>query len=108
MKRLNAITLIAIAVLIGSITSTAWAEGKVDEGQRLAQRWCTSCHVIVKYDDETKFAVAPRFTALTSYTEERLRSRLMMRHALMPQFPHLTLQNVADISAYLQSLGKGK
>jgi cytochrome c1 len=58
----------------------------------------------VSHDLETKFEIAPRFEELTRKSEEQLRARLMMRHVMMPQFPKLTLQNVADISAYMKSL----
>lgn len=104
MKRMIGTTLAAMVLVAGGMTSGAQAEGKAEEGQRLAQENCTPCHVIVTNDVETKFEIAPRFEELTKKTEEQLRARLMMRHVMMPQFPTLTLQNVADISAYMKSL----
>lgn len=108
MKGFAAATMIATAVLMGSALTPAQAEGKAEAGKDLARKNCTPCHVIVTDDVDTKFEIAPRFEELTKKTEEQLRARLMMRHVMMPQFPTLTLQNVADISAYLKSLGGKK
>lgn len=104
MKGIAIATFSSVLLLMTVAGSTAYAEGKADEGRRLAQKNCTPCHVIVTDDVETKFEIAPRFEELTKKTEEQLRARLMMRHVMMPQFPTLTLQNVADISAYMKSL----
>lgn len=105
MKMFLAIPLIATALLAGA---PVLAEGSAESGKKLAQKNCTPCHVIVTDDVNTMFEIAPRFEELTRKTEEQLRARLMMRHVMMPQFPTLTLQNVADISAYLKSLAGGK
>ena len=104
MKGLTIVTIITAALFLGGTLSSVQAEGKAENGKILAQKNCTPCHVIATDDVETKFEIAPRFEELTRKTEEQLRSRLMMRHVMMPQFPQLTLQNVADISAYLKSL----
>lgn len=104
MKGITVAALTAIVLLAEGGISAVYAEGKAEDGLRLAQKNCTPCHVIVSGDTETMFEIAPRFEELTRKTEEQLRARLMMRHVMMPQFPDLTLQNVADISAYLKSL----
>lgn len=104
MKLVLAITMMMFSLVGGVATPSAHAEGKAEAGFQLAQKNCTPCHVIVSDDTETMFEIAPRFEELTKKTEEQLRARLMMRHVMMPQFPTLTLQNVADISAYLKSL----
>ena len=104
MRRVTITVLTAAALAAGGILSGAQAQGNAEEGKKLAQKNCTPCHVIVSDDVETKYEIAPRFEELTKKTEEQLRARLMMRHVMMPQFPALTLQNVADISAYLKSL----
>ena len=104
MKIIAVATVSSVILLMAGAVSSAHAEGKAEEGKRLAQKNCTPCHVIVTNDVETKFEIAPRFEELTKKTEEQLRARLMMRHVMMPQFPTLTLQNVADISAYMKSL----
>lgn len=104
MKIIAVATVSSVILLMAGAVSSAHAEGNAEEGKRLAQKNCTPCHVIVTNDVETKFEIAPRFEELTKKTEEQLRARLMMRHVMMPQFPTLTLQNVADISAYMKSL----
>ena len=108
MKGFTAATMVATALLLAGAFTPAQAAGKAEAGKLLAQKNCTPCHVIVTDDVETKFVIAPRFEELTKQTEEQLRARLMMRHVMMPQFPTLTLQNVADISAYLKSLAGKK
>lgn len=108
MKGITVATLTTLTLLIGGVMSFAQAEGSADEGKQLAKKNCTPCHVIILDDLETKFEIAPRFEELTRKSEEELRSRLMMRHVMMPQFPELTLGNVADISAYLKSLSQKK
>ena len=108
MKGITIAALMTAAMLTGGQPSFAQVEGSADEGKRLAQQKCTPCHVIIPDDFETKFEIAPRFEELTRKTQEELRSRLMMRHVMMPQFPELTLGDVADISAYLKSLAQKK
>ena len=108
MREFWAIPIIAMALLVGSALTPVQAEGKAENGKKLALKNCTPCHVIVTDDLDTMYVIAPRFEELTRKSEEQLRARLMMRHVMMPQFPTLTLQNVADISAYLKSLAKVK
>ena len=108
MIRTTMVMLTYAALISGGMMSAAQAEGSADAGRKLAQQNCTPCHVIVTQDVQTKFEIAPRFEELTRKSEAQLRSRLMMRHVMMPQFPELTLQNVADISAYMKSLSGTK
>lgn len=88
----------------------ALAAGDASEGRRLAQQWCTSCHVV---SDKTPGAdAAPTFAALAAdpaKTETYLRNWIEAPHPVMPNF-NLTRQAAEDLAAYIRSLNptKGK
>jgi mono/diheme cytochrome c family protein len=107
---------IAVAIVAGAIAAPATAEeaGNPAEGQRLALKVCSFCHVV---SSEQQFAPtlrnpAPGFGAIANKpgtTAESLRRFLVATHATiaepanMPN-PRLTDQQVIDIVSYILSL----
>ncbi len=82
------------------------AAGDAAAGHALAQRWCTSCHVV---DSATAGSdAAPAFSAIVNRakrTPGTLRAWLAAPHPPMPNLS-LSRREVDDIVAYLDSLRK--
>ncbi len=95
--------LIALALTALPVTSS-FAAGDAVEGQRIAQQWCTSCHVVgsnMRGGD-----VAPPFIALANNpakTETYLKAWITNPHPPMPNF-NLSRRTVEDLTAYILSL----
>jgi mono/diheme cytochrome c family protein len=85
----------------------ASAAGDAAEGEKIAERWCASCHVV-----EGKAMAsdkAPAFAALAAdpaKSEAYLKGWISNPHPPMPNF-NLTRQTVDDLAAYIRSLGEG-
>lgn len=93
------------AALLCLVALPALAEGDAREGRRLAQQWCTSCHVVginTRGPD-----TAPPFAALASdplRTETYLKTWIANPHPPMPNF-NLGRGEIDDLVAYIRSLG---
>ncbi|MDH3242081.1 MAG: cytochrome c [Alphaproteobacteria bacterium] len=86
----------------------ASAAGDAAEGERVANRWCVSCHVVG--DKPMASDKAPAFAALAAdpaKSEGYLKGWISNPHPPMPNF-NLTRQTVDDLVAYIRSLGEGK
>lgn len=86
----------------------ASAAGDADQGERIAQRWCSSCHVIGRKAMASD--KAPAFAALAAdadKSEGYLRAWISNPHPPMPNF-NLTRQTIDDLVAYIRSLSEGK
>lgn len=103
-------TVRSLAVLAAALTvaaAPALAQGDPREGRRIAERWCTSCHIIgvnTRGPD-----AAPPFVALASdpnKTEDYLKTWISNPHPPMPNF-NLSRRDVDDLVAYIRSLGAG-
>jgi|SRR5665213_704580 len=95
---------IAFAALI--VLFTGASEGKaadVDAGGRLAQRWCTACHVIGNGNHGQDAAPALPPAAPRERSQEWLRAWLTNPHPPMPDL-HLSRMEIEDLVAYLASL----
>lgn len=85
----------------------AWGAGDAAEGERIATRWCSSCHTVVP--DRKSSDKAPSFVALAadpSKTEDYLKGWISNPHPPMPNF-NLSRQTIEDLVAYIRSLGEG-
>ncbi len=98
---------LAMAVLIGSMPqATAEELGDTDAGHRLAQTWCSNCHVIDREQQRGSSTGAPTFTAIaatTATTRMGLRAFLQTPHDRMPDL-HLSRNETDDLIAYILSL----
>jgi mono/diheme cytochrome c family protein len=78
-----------------------------DNGKRLAQRWCASCHVVAP-DQTTANADAPPFATIAktpTFNAEKLVFFLLEPHPKMPSMA-LTRNEANDIAAYIGTLAK--
>lgn len=94
----------AISVLFAAIGfGPAWAGSS--EGAQLAQRWCSSCHLV---SDRQQGAVPQgppsfRMIAKGGMTDSALRAFLSHPHGAMPDLV-LTRAEMDDLIAYIRSL----
>ena len=99
--------ILRIAIFMLSIVLSApgaWAAGDAQAGLQLAQRWCTSCHVVDAAGHGTD--AAPPFSAIAVKRHKNqswLRAWLSSPHPRMPDV-HLSNQEISDVVAYLNSL----
>ncbi len=94
-----------LAVLIGlSPVSAVKAAGDPQSGRQLAERWCTSCHVVAGTgrgsDTVPPFA---EIAARKPFDKGMLTAWLTQPHPPMPN-PDLSRREIDDIVAYLDSL----
>ena len=78
-----------------------------DNGKRLAQRWCASCHVVAP-DQKTANADAPPFATIAKtagFSADKLAFFLLEPHPKMPSMA-LTRNEANDIAAYIGTLAK--
>jgi mono/diheme cytochrome c family protein len=80
--------------------------GDVTVGQGLAERWCSSCHIVSPTQERGSANGAPTFAAiarLPSTTAMSLRVFLQTPHARMPDL-HLSRDEIDDLAAFILSL----
>jgi mono/diheme cytochrome c family protein len=90
----------------GLIGPTALA-ADADNGKRLAERWCASCHVVAP-DQKTANTDAPPFETIAKTSEfnaGKLAFFLLEPHPKMPNMA-LTRNEANDIAAYIGRLAK--
>jgi mono/diheme cytochrome c family protein len=85
------------------VAGMAWpARADADNGERLAQRWCASCHVVGS--QQTRAASdAPPFSAIAArenYSGALIALYLLNPHPRMPDM-NLTRAEAADLAAYI-------
>jgi mono/diheme cytochrome c family protein len=91
--------LVAAAIVC---TSQAAFAADADNGSRLAQRWCASCHIISS-GQRTGTDIAPSFASIAQkpgFTAEGLAFFLLEPH---PKMPTLSLMRAEaqDLAAYI-------
>ena len=91
----------AFRIVLGPLALAADA----DNGKTLANRWCSSCHVV---DHEQKLATdqAPPFAALArapAFDANKLAFLLLKPHPNMPTLS-LSRSEIADIAEYIATL----
>jgi len=100
------IVLIAAALLVGPIASWNRVAAQETAGRRLAETWCSNCHVVSAEQHRGASTGAPTFTAIAdmkSTTPMGLRVFLQTPHSAMPDL-HLTRNETDDLIAYIMSL----
>jgi mono/diheme cytochrome c family protein len=93
------------ALAVAVMASGAALAADAANGERIAARWCNSCHVATG-GQTTGQDVAPPFTRIArdvTLTPERVRDALAGRHPRMPDLS-LTREEMADLSAYIFTL----
>ena len=101
MVRLHSQSLILAAIL--AVTPAFAADP--DNGERLAQRWCTACHVVAS-DQRGPTGEAPPFRTIAAkpdFDAARLAFFLMDPHPKMPNM-QLSRSEAGDLAAYIATL----
>jgi mono/diheme cytochrome c family protein len=81
------------------------AAADADHGLVIAKRWCAECHVVAECQPRAKTDVLPFATIATLKTTKELTIFLADPHPKMPDMA-LTRQEIADIIAYMKTLGQ--
>ena len=100
------VALTAVAILAASSFPLAQEIGDVVAGKRLAETWCSSCHVVAPSAQAGASTGVPTFTAVASMpstTPIALRVYLQTPHARMPDL-HLSRDETDNLIAYILSL----
>jgi mono/diheme cytochrome c family protein len=80
--------------------------GDAVTGRKLAETWCSSCHLVGETHGVVVSNGAPTFAAIAadkSITVLSLRAFLQTPHARMPDL-HLSREEVDDLASYILSL----
>jgi mono/diheme cytochrome c family protein len=96
----------AFLVLLAPLSTAAQHVPNPAAGRKLAENWCSSCHVVGPSQDRGTSTGAPAFAAvadMSSTTAMSLRVFLVTPHWRMPDL-HLTRDEIDDITAYILSL----
>ena len=96
----------AAFVLSGLLSTAPALAADPDSGRALAQRWCSSCHMVEPTQAAASAIGVPTFAGVArmpSTTESSLRVFLQTPHDRMPDL-HLSNQEMADVIAYILSL----
>jgi mono/diheme cytochrome c family protein len=94
------LTLITLVIVCAQPAVAADA----DHGLVIAKRWCAECHVVVESQPRAKADVPPFASIATRRTAKELTNFLADPHPKMPDMA-LTRQEIADIIAYMKTLG---
>jgi mono/diheme cytochrome c family protein len=95
-----------VAFAASLVASSALA-ADADNGERLAQRWCSSCHVVAA-NQQAANADAPPFGTIAKtfrFSAEKLSFFLLDPHPKMPNMA-LTRNEANDLAAYIGRLAK--
>jgi mono/diheme cytochrome c family protein len=94
------------AGLLAFSQAEAQTFGDTAAGRTLAQRWCSSCHMVDAGQPNALATGVPTFVGIArmpSTTALSLRVFLQTPHVRMPDL-HLTQEEIGDVTAYILSL----
>jgi mono/diheme cytochrome c family protein len=98
----------AVAATLAALTLTANAyAADVEQGQRLAKRWCAACHVVASDQVHGQDNVPPFATIakIPGFDANAIARFLMNPHPKMPDM-QLSRDEAADLAAYIIQQGK--
>ncbi len=99
--------LLAVLGLFGA-SETASAQN-IENGQRLALQWCSSCHVVSTVQNSTDTDHRPRsFESIANMENvnfDKIVEFLKLPHAVMPNLP-LSHKDIEDVAAYIAQMKK--
>ena len=96
-----------IVAIVAAINGPALSAGDVDNGEQLARRWCSGCH-LVSADQRQASADVPPFSVIArmpNFSPEKVAFFLLDPHPKMPNLA-LSRREADDIAAYIGSLVK--
>ena len=94
-----------LACAIAFIPSFAAAQD-AQQGREIAQRWCSSCHVVERTATVAPANGLPTFPAIAAkpgLSADQLRAAMNPQHSRMPDFA-LSRRQQDDLIAYINSL----
>ena len=103
--RIKLICAVCILAAWSATIATAATQDRVAEGHKLAQQWCTGCHII-EPGTTSASDVAPPFPKIAQdkrLTPDQLRVWLTNPHPPMPNLS-LTREEIDNLVAYIGSL----
>jgi mono/diheme cytochrome c family protein len=98
--------LAALALTVAAPALRAQEAVDPEAGQRLAETWCSNCHVVSPEQQRGSANGAPTFRAISEAkdtTELGLHAFLQTQHGRMPDL-HLSREEIADLAGYIISL----
>jgi mono/diheme cytochrome c family protein len=92
-------------ILAASFAATSCLAADADQGETLARRWCTGCHLVAA-DQKAATTDAPPFASIAQrpdFDPAKIEFFLRDPH---PKMPNMTLgrSETADIAAYIATL----
>jgi mono/diheme cytochrome c family protein len=100
-------TTYCVTLVVLAFTSQFALAADADNGLRLAQRWCASCHIVSSAQSKGGDSV-PSFASVAQrldFSVEKLAFFLLNPHPIMPDMS-LTRNEAQDIAAYIARLRK--
>lgn len=94
-----------LACAVAFVPSLAAAQD-TQRGREIAQRWCSSCHVVERTATEASAIGLPSFPAIAAKPDlstDHLRATMNPQHSRMPDFA-LSKRQQDDLIAYIYSL----
>lgn len=100
--RISPRNLILVASLVSGLAATPCFAADPDQGETLAKRWCTGCHLVAA-DQKAATTDAPPFATIArrpNFDPAKIEFFLRDPH---PKMPNMTLGRgeAADIAAYI-------
>ena len=101
-KLLLGATALALALTTSGVASLA---ADAENGERLARRWCISCHVVAADQVQANADVPPCavIARRPGFAAADVASFLLSPHPKMPDFP-LSRREAEDIASYIATL----
>lgn len=98
--------LLSLAVVLTSVAAAAQKAPDAERGRTLAARLCSNCHETGREPAQNAKVEPPSFRAIAArhHSPEVIAGKIIVPHPEMPQVP-LTVGEIRDIVAYIQSLG---
>ena len=102
--RINRHHLILAASLVASLAATPCFAADPDQGETLARRWCTGCHLVAT-DQKAATTDAPPFPAMRSGRVRPRQDRILPARPASENAEHdADRAESADIAAYIATL----
>lgn len=96
-----------LSLTLFAVQANAAFAADAGNGERLAKRWCATCHVVAT-DQAKGNTQAPPFSAVAKvpdFNEQKLAFYLLLPHPRMPDM-NLSRSEAADLAAYIARQGR--
>jgi mono/diheme cytochrome c family protein len=104
---MSRITAALLSLTIIFTLANAASAADAANGETLAKRWCSTCHVVAS-DQQSGATQAPPFSAIAKnpgFDAAKLALFLLLPHPRMPDM-NLSRVEAADLAAYIGTQGK--